>query len=510
MIKKTIAIMKSSMKRALKTHYIRIILTISLIVIMGFIWRTEFKNLHTGYNELLIEAGNLESVFIPDFDQIDYIVICAENSKTDETDIKHINIEIRIYDEARANLLYELHAYDQSIHINGFTSTESTFFEGLPIALEVGQNYCFEHTATDAEGTIISEELSFLLYGEKKSSNRLSALLVLVVTLSLVYLIWNVNLSYKVFAMIWTLLMLISLFFMPVTLSCDLNEKAFFADCYKQSNELLGFETSDSENNTYIKEFGIRNMGFVSYSVPVYRFWMDTKYGNRVSDNKTSNLFENHQNTFYILQVPAVIIVSVARMMRVSYRLILLSGWIINAFIAALIAFVALKIVKDDSIRTLFSIVLLLPSTMSNFYSYSCKGIVLALCMLLISVITNWTKNNEKVNTKCISAVGAIAFGVLATAINMDHSLMMDKGSSAVLSVIGRFDDLVYSSVINYVFYNEYFIIPVYLFLLLIIYGIIVATRKPNADGDSKCNYYILTSCSVLAITIWMHHLMSL
>lgn len=486
------------------------ILTISLILVMGLIWRTEFKSLHTGYDEILIDVGNTDGFFIPEFDQIRNIVICAENSKVTETDITHIDIEIRVFDESCTDLLYLLQAYDQSVHINGFTSTESTSFEGLPMVLEKGQKYYFDYTATDDNGDLIPEELSFLLYGDSKSTNYLSAIYIFLLTLSLLYLIWNVNLSYKVFVVIWTLLMLTSLFFMPVTLSNDSNEKVYLADCYKQSNEILGFETADSENNTYIKEFGIRNMGFVSYSVPVYRFWMDSKYGNSISDNKTSNLFKNHNHTFNILQIPAVFLVSVARRMHLSYRLVLLSGWFINAFIAASIAFVALRSVKSDSIRTLLAIVLLLPSTMTGFYSYSCKGIVLSLCMLVLCLIVNHTITRKKISSKQITSVGAITLGILFLAINMDYSLIMEKGTPVFLSFIGRFDDLVYSSVINYVFYNEYFIIPVYLLLIVIVYGIIVSIRRQNVDIDSKCDYYMLTSCSVLAITIWMYHLMSL
>ncbi len=509
MIKKTVVIMINSIKPAIKSHYIKIILTVSLIVIMGLIWRTEFKNLHTGYNEVLIEAEKPDKSFVPDFQKIENIVICAENSMSFETDLHHINIEIRIYDEDGAGLLYTLPAYDQSVHINGFTSTESTHFEGLPIVLEMGHKYYFDYTATDNNDNLIPEELSFLLYGAKKSTDYLSALLVLVVTLSLIYLIWNVNYSYKVFAIIWALLMVISLFFMPVTLSCDSDEKAYLADCYKQSSELLKLVATDSENNIYIKEFGIRNIGFVSYSVPLYRFWMDTEYGNSIADYKTSNLYKNHNNTFHLAQMPAVIMVSVARMMKCSYRMVLLSGWIINAFIAVVIAFTALKKVKNNSIRTIFYMVLLLPSTMSNFYSYSCKGIILSFCMLAVAIMLSWELTN-KCGLKFVRALCIAVFGVLSAAINMNFSLIMNNGRSSLFSVIGRFDDLVYSSVINYVFYNEYFIVPIYMYLVLIIYCMIRKIKCLNADSDSKCDYYMLTYCSVLAITIWMHHLMSL
>lgn len=502
--------MVDNIKQLIKTQHVRIILTLSLIIIMGLIWRTEFKHLHTGFDGISIESGN-QSEFVPDFEQVNNIVVCADGSNSNVRELEHIDIEVSIYEESQTVPLYTIYAYDQSIHVNGFTSTESTLFEGLPITLNTNQKYLFSYNATDQAGNAVSEELAFLMYGEKRSTSYLSAMMFFLLTLAFVYLIWNTKLSFRPIVILWILLMIVSLFFMPVVLSEDTSERTFLADCYDQSNVILNVDKSNKDNQVYIKEFGIRNIGYISYSVPVYRFWTDSEYGNSTADNKTSNLLVKHEDSFHILQIPAVFAMSIARRMDLSYRAVLLSGWILNTAIATFLFLLSIKLCRNSSVRTLLVMILMMPSTMTNFYSYSCKGILLALCMFIITIIMNRKLIRDEDNTSKAFLFLVLLIGILGLIININFGMLYSTEAPLPISIIGQLDELLYSSVINYVFYNEYFIIPVYMFLALSGYYIIKTVKNKKTEIDyGAANYYILTSCTILSTTIWLHHLMSL
>lgn len=381
-------------KQLIKKNIIRILVSLFIVVICALIWRTELKNAHSGYQEVYVAASEGGGDFTASFDTVDHIVLCAENAGYGTEDISGINITVAISEAGSSDILYTLDANNLSVHVNGYTSIDGTYFSGLPINLTPGTSYHLAYFVTGVPEEAQDMTLSFMLYGPKQSTNRASALFIAAVIVILLVVVWSRRSSYRSVVILWAAAMAMTLFVMPAVMSDNAAERQGFAQSYARSGYLLGKETTNEDGYAYIEEDGIRNMGYVSYAVPILRFWSDDSYGNNLSTGAVSALFDADGVSLNLLQIPATLGIGICRLLGASFKNIMVTGWIINAVISAVILAIALRISKDNEFGKLIQLLMFWPGMSILLYSYTTRGIVFALLILIMSIVRTKVQND--------------------------------------------------------------------------------------------------------------------
>ena len=346
-------------------------------------WRVIFYDQKTGYEEMAIEDG--QTSFTAAFDTVHYIVAANNDIALGES-TGMATIQIDILDD-KGKIVAENISDGLDIHTNGYTSTESCNFSNMPIRLQKGSVYTIRYHASRTDGTKLTH-LSFLLYGNEQNTNKASLAVYLaiaiVITAGLLCDKWKMG----TYAILWLLLLLLTIGMMPQLQSQD--EMTAFAGAYGTSNAVLHKEVADADGYVYIDESGIRNMGYLSYSVPLKRFWTDRNYGNDRTSGQVSSLFRMDQSSIHITDVPQVIAVTFARLLRLPYQMILLSGWLANGMICILLLLAALWILKNHPAEQYYIMLLaMMPAVLISAASYTGMGIGIALCALYWAVCRN-------------------------------------------------------------------------------------------------------------------------
>lgn len=465
-------------KQQIKKNIIRILISLFIVVICALIWRTELKNVHSGYQEVYVVASESGGDFTASFDTVDHIVICAENTGYGTEDISGINITVAISETGSSDILYTLDAENLSVHVNGYTSTDGTYFSGLPINLTPGTSYHLAYYVTGVPEEAADMTLSFMLYGPKQSTNRASALFVAAVIVILLIVVWSKLSSYRSVVILWAAAMAMTLFVMPAVMSNNEVERQGFAQSYVGSGYLLGKETTNEDGYAYIEEDGIRNIGYVSYSVPILRFWSDDSYGNNLSTGIVSALFNAGKGSFNILQIPATLGISICRLSGASFKYIMVTGWLINAVISAVILAIALRISKDNEFGKFIKLLMFWPGVSMLLYSYTTRGIIFALLILVISIVRSRVQND----TNMFRTITAGAATILAMFISITGPALGNAG--------------VY--------------IAFYLPAFIAVFGLYRILRYGKISQDISDYHILLMASAVLNLWVWVYHCMNI
>lgn len=365
------------------------IVVFAILVIMLLIWwRVEYKDSVTGYHEQVVEAG--EKTFIASISDIRYIVMTNNDiSLKDRLDSEDVSVAITIWSDEGE--YYDAACIPFSIHTNGYTSTENTIFDNLPITLTEGRQYNIAYSAQLSDGTSV-DQLSFLLYSDYRSVDRYSFMLILLVSIIFALIIftpWKFEIR---FTLIWALMLVLMMVIMPglmtdrghVSELADF-ERTSFANSYAMSSGMLGKEKTDTDGYVYIEESGIRNMGYTTYRVPLIRFWLDNRYGSFRTEGQVSSLFKTDKG-LHLLSVPSAAAVMALRVSSVGYKGIIVGGWLTSALITFLLALIAMKIAPKY--KRFIGYILCLPSTLMMAMSYSGTGILIGIVLVIFAVVS--------------------------------------------------------------------------------------------------------------------------
>lgn len=352
---------------------------ILILVICAFLfvwWKADFADRKTAFDEVAIADG--QKSFVAGIDRIDHIVVSTEDYaiRQDDEDLP-VRIDL-IITGADGQIIAECNS-ETNVHYNGYTNTDSTVFDNLPVQLNKGETYQIAYRAQNQEGKPV-QHLSFLLYGTVRETNKCS-----IVFFGIVLLVLLAAPAMQKHAVIYVpvalSMILFSVVLMP-TLQAE-DERQAFADAYAYSNELMGKEQTDDQGNVLIEYSGIRNIGYTSYSVPLYRFWKDWNYGNDITYQASSSLFHISGNMPKLICVPEILTLTLTRYFHMPYQIVLMSGWLINLLIVGVIFFIIYRLsVGDLEGRQFASCLFIVPSVMTASLSYTALGIVIALCGL--------------------------------------------------------------------------------------------------------------------------------
>lgn len=350
-------------------------------------WRVIFYDQKTGYEEMAIEDG--QTSFTAAFDTVHYIVAANNDIALGES-TGMATIQIDILDD-KGKVVAENISDGLDIHTNGYTSTESCNFNNMPIRLQKGSVYTIQYHAQQTNGTKLTN-LSFLLYGTEKNTNKVSLVIFLIIAIVMMTGLLNDKWKIGTFAVLSLLLLLLTITMMPQLQSQD--ENAAFAKAYGASNVLLHKQECNADGYVYIDESGIRNMGYLSYSVPLRRFWTDSGYGNERTSGQVSSLYRIDQSSVRITDVPQILAVTAARLLRLPYQMVMLAGWFANGIISILLVLTALKILKNHPAEQYYIMLLaMMPAVLISAASYTGMGILIALCALYWALCHNLYEN---------------------------------------------------------------------------------------------------------------------
>lgn len=366
----------------------------------------------SGREEILVEAG--QGSFQASLSRIEAVIPCnndvARQELLDENGAR-VTIVIR---DAAGETAAQLTIADGEIHTNGYNSTENLQAEGLPFTLEKGQTYSLEYKA-DCEGIPLTE-LSFALYGEEhKLPVLLGAALGLLLCVLGIFLHCAApgGCSARGYRLLWLALTGLFLISAP-KMNEGMSERTAFAEAYAASNLLLGREAADADGYVYIEESGIRNMGYLSYAVPLHRFWSDMSSGNQREEGKISSLYRMDrtgagQGGPSVLSYLDGAVIALLRRRKAPYQLIYLSGKLLHALLCGLLFLVFLSVWetgkarrekaaslwRTDSLAYEFLPVLfLLPSMLQGGLSYRWRSVLIAAW--LTSALFLWNKGKKR------------------------------------------------------------------------------------------------------------------
>ena len=341
-------------------------------------WRVIFYNQKTGFEEVAVEDS--QTSFTASFDTVHYIVVANDDTALkNRLENEAASVHITIADAA-GNTVGECNTDSINIHTNGFTSTESSQFSGLPVQLTAGQNYNLFYQAILSDGTKL-DHLSFMMYGNSVSTNRESACIFALIALLILICLTDTSMSLKKYGVIWIAMVIMAMVMMPLLQSSD--EMQAFGDAYGYSSNLLGKAAGDSDENVYIDESGLQNNGYLSYSVPLMRFWSDRHYGNERENTVVTSLYQMSGRKCSLITVPEILAVTAARAWKLPYQMILVSGWIMNAFLTGILMMFALKLLSEHEIAQKYLMfIAVVPAMLIAAMSYTGLGILISLCAL--------------------------------------------------------------------------------------------------------------------------------
>ena len=450
--------MSESMKK-------KIIVYLVLLVMLFIWWRVEYKDAVTGFYEQAIEAGELN--FTASISDIRYIVLTNNDiSLREELDAEAVSVSVTIWSDDGE--YYDATCQPLSIHTNGYTSTESTIFDDLPISLTEGKVYNIAYSAKLLDGTSL-DQLSFLLYSDNRSVDRYSIILMFLIAVIFGLIIFKPFKFEVRFVLIWAMMLFLAMIVMPALMTergyesklAD-SERTAFANSYSISSGLIGKDKVDADGYVYIEESGIRNIGYTTYRVPLIRFWLDKSYGNYRSEGMVSYLFKADKG-LHILSVPSAIVVALLRTISVGYRGIIIGGWLTGALITLILSLVAMKIAPKY--KYFIGMLICLPSTLMMSMSYSGIGILIGIMFVIFAVLS---RKFEDSNPKAYT-YGLIAFlGIWAIAnvwTNWDTDTYRTL-AGGILGVVSTFDKWLFTMIAyDYEALYDVAVLPAYLIL---------------------------------------------
>lgn len=493
--------MVSKMNENLKKKIVAFVILFIMLLIW---WRVEYKDSVTGYQEQVIEAG--EQNFTASISDVRYIVMTNNDiTLKDRLDEEDVSVGITIWSDDGE--YYDTTCVPFSIHTNGYTSTENTQFNDLPFTLTEGKQYNIAYSAQLSDGTAV-DQLSFLLYGDSRSVDRHSLLLMLVIALIFALMIftpWKFEIR---FSLVWAMMLILTMVIMPGLMTdrgsesvlAD-SERAAFANSYAMSSGLLGKDKVDNEGYVFIEESGIRNLGYTIYAVPLARFWLDDSYGSIRSEGRVSSLFKVDDG-FHLFSVPAALVVTAMRGASAGYRWIIIGGWFTGAIITFILALLAMKIAPKY--KRFIGLIMCLPSTLMMAMSYSGIGILVGIILVLFAFIsTKLEPKHSDIFNWTIAGFLAI-WALISTFVYWDHSTYRTF-AGAVLGFFSSFDKWLFTiSAYDHESLYNISVLPAYLMLgcLLIMSPLCSKWTKNMSERRKKVVEAVFIGLSCLMILL--------
>lgn len=368
-----------------------------------------------GYEEMVVEEG--QSSFIASFEDV-YYIIPANHDVTQQTllDSTTANLELLIVN-TEGEVAGTVRSGAISIHTNGYNSTENIAEDGLPVRLVPGERYRIVYHAVCGDQDL--NHLSFILYGQGVRMYWLFA----VVTVSALLILSGGFLLHRNggsapnrlragLVMIWIGTALLFIVSAPKMNEMEENRQAF-ARAYAVSSHLLGKQETDPNGYVYIEESGIRDMGYLSYSVPLNRFWSDRQSGDIREERKISSLYRISDDRIWLypLTFPDGAAIAFARILKLPYQMVYLSGIMFNGILAFILFVLAVnRYLKegpgDGTFRSgnstsicLNAVIFffLMPSVMQGTFSYLSWGVIAALIITIPAAVRNRKENRRRI-----------------------------------------------------------------------------------------------------------------
>ncbi|WP_027203403.1 hypothetical protein [Butyrivibrio fibrisolvens] len=443
----------------------KIVVFAILFIMLLIWWRVEYKDSVTGFYEQAVEAG--EQTFSASISDVRFIVMTNNDpALKDRLDTEDVSVGITIWSDDGE--YYDAVSQPLSIHTNGYTSTENTSFEDLPFNLKVGKQYNIAYSAQLQDGTPV-DQLSFLLYSDSRSIDVYSFVLILMIALVFALMIFTPWKFEVRFSLVWALMLVLVMIIMPGLMTdrgsdsalAD-SERVAFANSYAMSNRILGSEKTDDEGYVYIKESGIRNIGYTTYRDPLIRFWLDDNYGNFRSEGQVSYLFKTDDG-LHLLSIPSALVVTALRAVSAGYKWIIIGGWLIGAIITLGLALIAMRIAPEH--KRFIGFLMCLPSTFMMAMSYSGIGILIGIGLVIFALISKKLEpDHSKVFIWILAgfmAVWALIYTFAHWDLSSTHTFV-----GAVLGLLKSFDNWLFTiAAYDNESLHEISILPAYLML---------------------------------------------
>lgn len=340
-----------------------------LVGILFLLWLyIAFYSAH-GYQEMLIPDGT--DRFTASFSRVSNIIPINEDVSRDaRIEERETSLTIQFTDETDGTVS-QVDLSDCHLHTNGYTSTDNVHAQNLPLTLVEGHTYTVQYWAVcDGESV---EGLSLALYGDTVSYRWLQALILITVVIGAAC-VWQLLRSDRgmvpAMLVLWCSLYVLYLLGMPLQLRTE--EETAFARAYAVSNEMMDLEAEDENSNVYMDDIGLRNSGYLSYAVPLYRFWSHIGADADTSRAATVTYQDDGARTPRTYVDAAAI--TVARRMGCAYPVVYLAGSLLTGLVGLLVLGILLARCKKSSTRMRVMTVATLPSIFTALQLHS--GIV--------------------------------------------------------------------------------------------------------------------------------------
>jgi hypothetical protein len=372
----------------------------AMLIFLGFYWLL-FLAVLSGREEMIIEAG--QESFTATLTQITAVIPCNNDVSLKELlDENGSDVSIVICDES-GDTAAEIAVVGGEIHTNGYNSTENLQADGASFTLEKGKTYTLRYEASCGEVSLT--DLSFVLYGEEHKLPVLSAV-VWGLLLCILVIVKCCGCSAGGYRLLWLALSAVFLISAPKMNEKE-SERRAFAEAYAASNVILGQEAADADGYVYVEESGIRNMGYLSYSVPLHRFWSDWRSGNGRETGRVSSLYQLETSSS-AMQGSALSYINGAaialmRVLKAPYQLVYLSGKLLHMLIVFLLFSLFLSIWKREraaaeqmgmTFYEFLPIFFLLPSMLQSSQSYHWGGV--SVSVVLTAAAAAWSFRRKK------------------------------------------------------------------------------------------------------------------
>ena len=432
------------------------------VLFLGLYWLLFLATMN-GAGEIIIEDG--QNSFEAAFAHVTAVVPANNNAALKELlDEKPSDICVQIR-SAAGEPAAEIFISGADIHTNGYTSTENLQEEGGSFDLIPGERYTLEYTGV-CDGTGL-ENLSFVLYADRQKLLWASGVLLFIAVLLAFAFARGLSggkSNIHSFLLIYLAIALLFGISSP-KMNEETAERTAFANAYAVSSRILGREAEDDEGYVYVEESGIRNMGYLSYSVPLNRFWTDWANGNLRESGKISSLYRT-DGRMNALTIPDALMIAAARKAGASYQAVYLSGKVLNALLGFLLFALCLCVLSGRKQELLlFSMFFLSPAMMQGLQSYQSYGLLAAAAFLLeVACLRTCRVSVEYVVIDLLSA-GGILCGIIRLV--QSGGRLVD---SVVCSLLESADRWCLGMAYGFCVNPESLRFPAYLMLVLLLY----------------------------------------
>lgn len=321
-----------------------------------------------GYEEVLIPVGT-EEVTMP-FSRISNILPIEEDVEAYvRVEENPVSMTITFTDVADGTVS-QVTLENARIHVDGYTNVDNVQTPDLPLMLEAGHTYTVAYEAVCAEEPL--EGLALAIYGDEISYLWMQVILLVTILIGaggLFYVVRGGRHVVPAMLVVWCGLYVLYLLSTPIKPQLQEEEQRAFGRAYAVSNEMMGLEMSDENGNVYVDDLGLINSGYLSYDVPLYRFWSHIGASADTTRAATVTYQDDGVRTLRTYMDAAAI--TAARKAGCSYAMVYLVGSLVVGLFALVILGIILTVCKSASARIRVMAIAVLPSVFSAVLFHS-------------------------------------------------------------------------------------------------------------------------------------------